>query len=506
MCFLGNRCFRSSFLFIIPLILCAYTHLWNPIGFPAFHNDEGGYIAHGMHVLKGLGVQDLPFYDHPYFGQLFLAAVFWLIGYPSSIHPSVSDLHSIKTIYMVPRILMGLLAVVDTLLIFKISERRYNRSVALATAILFAVMPITWLTRRIFLDSIQLPFLLSSILFGMYSTKLKDNGKVVMVLLSGIFLGLAIFTKIPAFTMIPLVGFVIYNSNMSSRNRRSLVGLWFIPVVLIPVIWPAYAISIGEFHLWVAGVFLQLHRISQPLLDSVNGFFKDDPVLLLLAIAGLVFAAIKRDYFVLLWTIPFLVFPYVIGHVSLFYFIPLIPALCIASARLIIELPKIIKKKRVQQALPIVIISGITVFGLISITMILTIDLTSSQFRAAAFVAQYIPSTNDSHIENNKITMISDPFYSWIPQYVFGKNQIYKSYDNKQPAMTQRILLVIDWGFIHVMSGHDKHAEQLRSIYANTTRILSITENALKYNYNIFPYTNLREHSLEQRIEIRIRN
>ena len=91
--------------------------------------------------------------------------------------------------------------------------------------------------------------------------------------------------------------------------------------------------------------------------------------------------------------------------------------------------------------------------------------------------------------------MISDPFYSWIPQYVFGKNQIYKSYDNKQPAMTQRVLLVIDWGFIHVMSGHDKHAEQLRSIYANTMRILSITENALKYNYNIFPYTNLREHS-----------
>jgi hypothetical protein len=249
-------------MIIVPLVLSAYTHLWNPIGFPAFHTDEGGYIAHGMHVLKGLGIQELSFYDHPYFAQLFLAAVFWVIGFPGSLHPSADDLHSIETLYMVPRVLMGLLAVVDTLLIYKISERRYNRNVAFIASILFAVMPITWLTRRIFLDSIQLPFLLSSIFFADYTTNLKDNRKVLMALISGGFLGLAIFTKIPAFTMIPLVGFVIYNSSTNSMNRRSLLGLWLIPVVLIPMIWPAYALAIGEFRLWVVGVFLQLHHKS----------------------------------------------------------------------------------------------------------------------------------------------------------------------------------------------------------------------------------------------------
>ena len=63
---------------------------------------------------------------------------------------------------------MGILAIVDTFLVYKIAEFRYNRNVALIAAVLFAVMPLTWLIRRILLDSILLPFLLSSILFSIY--------------------------------------------------------------------------------------------------------------------------------------------------------------------------------------------------------------------------------------------------------------------------------------------------------------------------------------------------
>jgi hypothetical protein len=288
------------------------------------------------------------------------------------------------------------------------------------------------------------------------------------------------------------------------QSPRVLLGLWLVPVILIPMIWPVYALSIGEFRLWESGVLLQLHRISQPLVDSVNAFFKNDPVLFLLGIAGLGYAALKRDYFVLLWIIPFLIFLYIIGYVSLFHFIPLIPALCIAAARLTAELPKKIINKKVQQALVLVVISGIAIFGLASITALLTLDLNSSHFRAAAFVAQYLPYTNNSEAKNNKITIISDPFYSWIPQYVFEKNQIYKSYDNKQPVTTQKVLLIIDWGFIQVMTANDRHAEQLQSIYGKTKPILSIVENTPKYSFDKYPYTNLAEYPIEPRIEVRI--
>ena len=188
-----------------------------------------------MNLLEGQGPQESFLYDHPYFAQLFLAGVLGIVGYPDSLHASANgDVHSIEMLWLVPRVLMGLLAVVDTFLVYKIAERRYNRTIALVASILFAVTPTTWIIRRVWLESIQLPFLLSSILFAICSkknssdetenksekkhAKEKDQNKryILLVLLSGIFLGLAIFTKIPVFTMILLVGFLIYTNN--NRN------------------------------------------------------------------------------------------------------------------------------------------------------------------------------------------------------------------------------------------------------------------------------------------------
>jgi 4-amino-4-deoxy-L-arabinose transferase-like glycosyltransferase len=70
---------------------------------------------------------------------------------------------------------------------------------------------------RIYLDSIELPFVLLSILFAVYYAKSEShyshtnesNKNILLILLSGIFLGLAIFTKIPVFTMFPLIAFII---------------------------------------------------------------------------------------------------------------------------------------------------------------------------------------------------------------------------------------------------------------------------------------------------------
>src|SRR5919202_2429545 len=110
---------RTVFLFLaIPLVLSAFTHLWSPIGFPAIHPDEGTYLRRAMYMIEYLSPQDpssrfdhsqvsTSSYDHPYFGQLFLAGVFRLIGYPYSLlHPSTTntsddELHSIEKLSMV---------------------------------------------------------------------------------------------------------------------------------------------------------------------------------------------------------------------------------------------------------------------------------------------------------------------------------------------------------------------------------------------------------------------
>src|SRR5206468_2340919 len=129
---------KSIILLIIILSLSAFTHLWNPIGFPDLFYDEGVYMRRAMNILAGLGLQESgTYYDHPYFGQLFLAGIFKVIQFPDNFKDSF-DLDSIDTLYLVPKVLIGLLAVLDTFLIYMISYRRYNRNVAILASILFA--------------------------------------------------------------------------------------------------------------------------------------------------------------------------------------------------------------------------------------------------------------------------------------------------------------------------------------------------------------------------------
>jgi hypothetical protein len=177
----------SIFILAIPLALSAFTHIWNPIGFPAIHPDEGTYMRRAMYALEGPGAHDpssqfdhtqysTSSYDHPYFGQIFLASIFKIIGYPDFDNLSTSsDIQFIEILYMTPRILMGLLAVFDTFLVYKIANRWYGNKIALVASILFAVMPLSWLLRRIVLDSIMLSLILISIYF-MVSYVKKNPG------------------------------------------------------------------------------------------------------------------------------------------------------------------------------------------------------------------------------------------------------------------------------------------------------------------------------------------
>ena len=255
---------------------------------------------------------------------------------------------------MVPRIIMGLLAVLDTFIIYKICERLYtrNKTVAFIGSLLFAVMPLTWLTRRIYLDSIQLPLILLSILLAVYyynasKTEDKNNKRLVLglnefidkrtllIILSGITLGLAIFTKIPALTMIPVIAFLVIGPNKNYIEKVKALGLWFIPVILIPAIWPAYAISVDEYDNWYNGVFSQAGREGIGLA-SIQFLFKIDPFLVSIGVIGLIFAIfIKKDLFLLLWIVPFLAFHTVVPWTHHFHWLQILPAFCISGAVLI---------------------------------------------------------------------------------------------------------------------------------------------------------------------------
>ena len=517
----------SILLLVIPLTLSAFTHIWNPIGYPAFHVDESHYMRRALQVLQGLGPQESKAtydygYDHPYLGQIFLASVLSLISYPSSIHPSVNS-DSIEMLYLVPRVLMGILAVVDTFLVYKIADARYNRKVAFISATLFAVMPLGSVLRGIFLDSIALPFILLSILFAVYSTKVetynrKDgNRKILLTLLSGIFLGLAIFTKMPVFTMIPLLTFIIVkkndiksnnnNGNDSNPNikighsRLKLLAIWFVPVVLIPLIWPLYAISLGQFDNWMQGVIYQTARDSggKNLRSSILYIVEIDPVLLILGAAALILSIVKKDYFIMLWAFPYLIFLYAIGWTVPFHWSTLIPLLCIAVGMLVVSLINAVttRSQKLTKYLPQVGISVVIVFGfLVTLTLIDT-NLNTSYFQLYLFIVREL-GHHDADLKNQEYsegtTMIGSHrtrALMWIPLYVFKDNVTFRETDIPndnftEPLRTKKFLLVADSGLLSRLTSTDQYYRDKRvtDLYYNTSNTIATFINKVSNKYD----------------------
>jgi dolichyl-phosphate-mannose-protein mannosyltransferase len=500
----------KKFLILIPLVLSGFVHLWNPSGFPDMFYDEGIYIRRAMHVIAGLGPQEGTFYDHPYFGQLFLAGIFTLIDYPSSLDPQANP-QSISSLLAVPRLIMGMLAIVDTFLIYKITRLRYGSNVALFAAILFVVMPFTWLTRRILLDSILLPFLLSSILLAYYANQ-KTRGRwasSLLIFASGTMLGISIFTKIPAFAAIPLVAYLIIQSPIrddGGRNKQgneikwkvTRLGLWLIPVIIIPMIWPIHTASTGQFDSWLKDVIGQSKLKNDVISAMWVPFAKVDPVLLILGAAGLVHAGLKKDYFLLLWFLPFAIFFSIAGYHQYFYVLPVAPVLCIALSKLIFD--RMVKRfENKKEVISTQLISwlppiALVVFGLTTTVVLINTNMTSAQFQAVAFGINYAIAHKDT-------ALAASPAYSWIFPYAFHISNTLKDYGDIRyfDVDTNYILLFID---VHLKSDFDE--DKLKKIYDTTDSITDFKGNLLQYDQWIYPFTNMEFNREGGVIEARI--
>lgn len=494
---------KGRLLVLVPLILSAYTHLWNVTGFPSVHIDEAHYMRRAMLVINGMGPQESAStgyprtYDHPYFGQLFLGGILELIGYPNMYY-SGDNAHSIEMLHFIPRIIMGILAVIDTFLLYGILQIRYNRTVALISAILFAVMPMTWLLRRVYLDTLLMPFLLASILFALYIQKSRnENSKPmysrridyrVFVLLSGIFLGLTIYTKIPAITFIPLIGYLIY---LNSRKVRILI-IWLVPVILIPFIWPLYSVIAGQSDLWVQWVLWQTER-DKPLGRSLNSFFQIDPIITIGGVAGLVLAALWKDFFPLVWIAPFIAFSFLIGYVQYFHLIVIFPAFCTAFGILIDSVQGRIKKH--LKIYSNIIIISISIFGIVITTTLITLNVNSANYDIYTSIAHYLPS------DGKQVTLIGSHWWDWnsywLTRFVMNKDHemIDPMFDTyfRAPVKTDKVLFVDDPNFEEAFSRNIRGANivEIRQLYDNSKPVVVFHDNMTKGYNNNYPFNIL---------------
>ena len=398
---------------------------------------------------------------------------------------------------------------VDTFLIYKISERRYNKNVALIASVLFAVMPMTWILRRIYLDTLLMPLLLSSILFAIYIRGPKNNNvqqwprininKNLLVLLSGIFLGLAIYTKIPAFTMIPVVGYLVVSN--SNSNRKKTLALWLIPVILIPLLWPAYAFSIGEIDLWLKSVMFQQGRASAGTGTNLSAAFKDlfkiDPTIIILGCASLGFVGLRRDIWLLLWIIPLLLFSFYLGWVHYFHLIAIFPAFCISIGVTIDYMLN--KMKNMTKKTAIIAASVLVLFGFVSTVTLMTLNTNSVHYYAQASVIKEISQRNNS--ENNEtsgVTLVGHRMYYWIPRYIFDLE--FFVLPNRVPLnyVPEKMVLVSNDGMCCCQ------CDYFEELYVATTPKYEFANDVKYNNESQYPFSSLQlETNLGKKVEIR---
>ena len=292
---------------------------------------------------------------------------------------------------------------------------------------------------------------------------------------------------------------------------------------------------IGDFDLWIRDVLWHTERqttsdspIGTTLLNSLKYLFQIEPVLLILGIAGIIFAEIKRDFMLLLWVIPFLIFLFIMDFVSFFHLIPLLPAFCIAAAKMIVYLSNRINYKKIERALPFVVIIAIGVFGLANTIMLISTNVTSNYFEVYASIVQYLANEEDDkindHNNNNKnnndnvITSMIGRHWTrglfWIPRYVYDIDLDFIKIDNANDiplsVETQKFILIVDNTIKRsisdnnndIQNGGGRQQQQL-NVYYDSIPIATFKDKSLSYDLNKYPYASMRENRDTREVEIR---
>lgn len=203
--------------------------------------------------------------------------------------------------------------------------------------------------------------------------------------------------------------------------------------------------------------------------------------------AGIVIASVRRDYLLILWCLPFLIFLYLIGWVLLYHFVPVLPAFSIAAGKLLAGLANKIRIKSIGRITLTAIVTGILVFGLTTTMLSIIPQVNLPYFEGISYLSNYLKS-HSTNYNGNDITIISDATYLWIPQYVFHLPGSYKTFYDSTLSKTKPSLLILDPAFKMVMKQGNTQGRLLQSIYdsKNTVKIAMLgrpTQNISIYRY-----------------------
>jgi hypothetical protein len=301
-------------------------------------------------------------------------------------------------------------------------------------------------------------------------------------------------------------------SKIQCGKELKKVGLFILPVVLISVIWPAYAFVSGDGAQWMDGVLWQAtQRQSEDktLFDVIMSFNKTDPVLLILGTIGIAYLTFRREFIGVIWMIPYLALLYLVGWVNHFHLILVLPIWCISLGKLIYDLPFVIRIKRKEIVISSGIILSIVMFGITSTTMLVSTDLTYIQLKSASYIANEVisdhsrssdpkQSTTSHNVTGNskeQLTVITGPIYSWVYKYVFNHENTFSHIRDTQPIKTENVILLVDSTYKRLVLRSDSENEtqvtRLNGIYNDTEVSALFDKLPANYSKKNYPFTGI---------------
>jgi hypothetical protein len=99
-------------------------------------------------------------------------------------------------------------------------------------------------------------------------------------------------------------------------------------------------------------------------------------------------------------------------------------------------------------------------------TTLITTNVNSSYFKASALLTQYLANIQTINGSNYELTVISDPFYLWIPQYVFNLKHEYVPFYMLVSIGNEKVLFLVDKSFLNGLSTNVK-LEKVYNLYAS---------------------------------------
>ncbi len=343
------------------------------------------------------------------------------------------------------------------LLIYFLAKEFFNEKISLFTALLLAISPFHIKNTVAEMDAMAMFFVLSSMLFFIYALR---SEKIKFYLISGISMGLAIYTKVYPLLFIPsLLIYFVYikrkeQKKIFTKRNIKYISLFLLTAFIftIPALTHNYllykdkgfldlqftrALGLGkniseQYYGWDyqfnakndwRGVFLgnSIHQGGKGLpllLQAINFFRENNPLNFYLGILGIfVILFVRKQYknyilfffFSILFILPFLASIILLGKHFIFLDILLVPFTATLLNELSVLISRIYKK---STFIIIVLLIG-------SSLIILGLNYGLEPFYAKSHIAQMI-DFKDSNIPKNSLIIIDSRVYrgriNWVAQ------------------------------------------------------------------------------------------